>query len=239
MATNHSVDDDSDEELGAYIYRTSRTAKLLREEAEARNNELQSSSKSVAAVAGPTSCKPTATNTTQSSKLSEVVPYSSKLTNSDINHVWTRRRLRKRKNPPAADGEDHVPSSGAKKRAREQTDQQCFPSRTQCTVDGCTNRAQQGGICYTHGGKQIRFKCSYDGCTSIAQKGGVCIRHHDGASRTKKYCKHEGCTNQEQKGGVCKRHGAKVKRKKYTCIYERCNNHAVKGGVCIRHGAKR
>ena len=33
--------DDSDEELGAYIYRTSRTAKLLREKAAAaRNNEL-------------------------------------------------------------------------------------------------------------------------------------------------------------------------------------------------------
>ena len=32
--------DDSDEELGAYIYRTSRTAQLLREEAAARNIEL-------------------------------------------------------------------------------------------------------------------------------------------------------------------------------------------------------
>ena len=32
--------DDSDEEIGAYIYSTSRTAKLLREEAAARNNEL-------------------------------------------------------------------------------------------------------------------------------------------------------------------------------------------------------
>ena len=35
-----SRDDDSDEELGAYIYRTSRTAKLLREKETARNNEL-------------------------------------------------------------------------------------------------------------------------------------------------------------------------------------------------------
>ena len=35
---NHSVDDDSDEELGAYIYRTSRTAELLREEV-VMNNE--------------------------------------------------------------------------------------------------------------------------------------------------------------------------------------------------------
>ena len=30
---------DSDEKIGAYIYRTSRTAQLLREEAAARNNE--------------------------------------------------------------------------------------------------------------------------------------------------------------------------------------------------------
>ena len=42
---DYSADDDSDEELGAYIYsRTSRTAKLLREKV-ARNNETSSSTK--------------------------------------------------------------------------------------------------------------------------------------------------------------------------------------------------
>ena len=33
--------DDSDEELGAYIYSISRTAQLLREEAAARKNDLK------------------------------------------------------------------------------------------------------------------------------------------------------------------------------------------------------
>ena len=36
------LDDSDDEELGAYIYRTSRTAQLLREEAAARNSESSS-----------------------------------------------------------------------------------------------------------------------------------------------------------------------------------------------------
>ena len=44
MPDHNSSDDDSDEELGAYIYSISRTAKLLREEEAAttvRNNELE------------------------------------------------------------------------------------------------------------------------------------------------------------------------------------------------------
>ena len=40
---DYSADDDSDEELGAYIYRTSHTAKFFREKEElARNNDKTS-----------------------------------------------------------------------------------------------------------------------------------------------------------------------------------------------------
>ena len=39
---NYSLDDDSDEELGAYIYRTSHTAKLFREEVS-RDNDNETS----------------------------------------------------------------------------------------------------------------------------------------------------------------------------------------------------
>ena len=108
-------------------------------------------------------------------------------------------------------------------------------SSSSCSHDGCANKAQRGGTCRRHGGKQIRRKskhktCSHEGCSNQAINGGVCIRH--GAKRKK--CTHVGCTNQAQTGGVCIRHGAK----KPICRYKGCTNQVVKGGVCVRHGAK-
>ena len=44
MASRNNNDDDEDEELGAYIYQTSHTAKLLREKKEADALVLASSS---------------------------------------------------------------------------------------------------------------------------------------------------------------------------------------------------
>jgi hypothetical protein len=96
-----------------------------------------------------------------------------------------------------------------------------------CSADGCTNQAQNGGVCRRHGAKVKR--CSSEGCTNGAIKGGVCIRHGAKVKR----CSSEGCTDQAVKGGVCIRHGAKVKR----CSSEGCTNQAQKRGMCWRHGA--
>eukprot|EP00986_Skeletonema_menzelii_P009584 scaffold4387_cov94-Skeletonema_menzelii.AAC.1 len=100
--------------------------------------------------------------------------------------------------------------------------------RYECSADGCTKHAQQGGVCMNHGAK-LKL-CSYEGCTNRAQKGGVCCRHGAKVKR----CSSKGCKNRSQKGGVCKRHGAKVK----LCSSKGCENRSVKGGVCVRHGAK-
>lgn len=102
-----------------------------------------------------------------------------------------------------------------------------------CSVDGCKNKAQLGGVCYKHGGKQERRRCSREGCANNAAKGGVCWRH--GGKWKKKTCSREGCTRGAVKGGVCRRHGAKVKR----CGREGCTKQAHSGGACFRHGAKR
>ena len=100
--------------------------------------------------------------------------------------------------------------------------------RYECSADGCTNYAQQGGVCKRHGAKVKR--CSSEGCTNLAQNGGVCVKHGAKVKR----CSSEGCTNIALKGGMCMRHGAKVKR----CSSVGCTNNAQNGGVCIRHGAK-
>jgi hypothetical protein len=40
------------------------------------------------------------------------------------------------------------------------------------TVDGCDNRAVQGGVCMAHGAK--RQKCSVEGCDKKVKKEGKC-----------------------------------------------------------------
>jgi hypothetical protein len=101
--------------------------------------------------------------------------------------------------------------------------------KRKCSVAGCINQIQNGGVCVTHGAKVKR--CSFKGCINRAIKGGVCITH--GAMKNR--CSSKGCTNQVQKGGVCITHGAMTKR----CSFDGCNNHVVKGGVCVTHGAKK
>lgn len=97
-----------------------------------------------------------------------------------------------------------------------------------CIVDGCTNQAQNGGLCCGHGAKIPR--CSFDGCSNGAVKGGVCVAH--GAKTTR--CSIDGCSKQAIRGGVCTRHGAVQKR----CSVDGCIKQSQNGGVCISHGAK-
>jgi len=103
-----------------------------------------------------------------------------------------------------------------------------------CSEEGCTNKAQSRGVCGRHGGVPT---CCEEGCTNYAIKGGVCVRH--GANRTSKTCSHDGCTNYPRKGGVCIRHGAKPGATRKSCSEEGCASIAQKGGVCWRHGANR
>jgi hypothetical protein len=104
--------------------------------------------------------------------------------------------------------------------------------RKRCSFEGCTNIAQKGGVCVTHGAKVEKKRCSHMGCTNQVVKGGVCITH--GAIVKKKHCFFEGCTNQVVKGGVCFTHGATRK----CCSFEGCTSQSKKGGVCYRHRSK-
>ena len=78
---------------------------------------------------------------------------------------------------------------------------------------------------------RFRTICSTAGCINLAVNGGVCVSH--GAQRKK--CSYEGCKNKVINSGVCCRHGAKMK----ICNMKGCNNYANRGRVCARHGAKK
>ena len=71
---------------------------------------------------------------------------------------------RTRQCPGTEEEEDAVPKKTARKLYR-----------CQCSTDGCTSTAYQGGVCKRHGAKIKR--CNSKGCTNQIVKGGVCHRH--------------------------------------------------------------
>ena len=53
-----------------------------------------------------------------------------------------------------------------------------------CKAPFCNRKAQQGGVCISHGGKGIKKICSQEKCTLQVYRRGVCRRH--GAKEPKK-----------------------------------------------------
>lgn len=67
----------------------------------------------------------------------------------------------------------------------------------------CTNLAQKGGVCKSHGAPYNKKLCEVEGCTRKAQRARRCYTH----GATYKQCSVEDCTKKAQQGGVCIRHG--------------------------------
>ena len=202
--------DDSDEELGAYIYSISHTAQLFREEAAAaartRNNELS-----------------TNYDITRPKRKS---PHEVENNTSVLSEPKQRTKKKWKKKTCSQEGcTNQVKNGGVCIRHGASW------KKYTCSNEGCTNIVKSGGVCTKHGAKRTRKKytCSYEGCNNHVVKGGVCKRH----GATVKTCSYEGCTNRVVQGGVCIRHGAK----RETCSHEGCTNHVQIGGVCYRHGA--
>jgi len=97
--------------------------------------------------------------------------------------------------------------------------------RRKCTIEGCTNRVVQGGLCIAHGAK--RKQCAHPGCTKNVKKAGLCSTH--GPAR--KRCEHPGCTKVAVQGGKCISHGAKKK----LCAISGCSKQAILSGMCKKH----
>ena len=48
---------------------------------------------------------------------------------------------------------------------------------------GCTRTVQKGGVCITHGAKNLK-RCSQEGCSHYAREGGFCNRHGGDLSKS-------------------------------------------------------
>ena len=215
---SRNYNDDEDEELGAYIYQTSHTAKLFREKAAVEEALVVASSSHQTRTK---SARLLATKSKQQDIPTAVVPETS-TNNTHGSRTSKQRTTGKRK--LVLKEESCTPSRKQKKGEKYA----CGRERKLCSFEGCTNLARNDGVCIRHGAKVRR--CKHDGCTNQVVRGGVCKRH--GAKV--KGCKHKGCNNLARNYGVCYRHGAK----KYICSYKGCNNQAQNGRLCIRHGAK-
>ena len=247
LITNNTSYDDSDDELGNSVYKTSLTAQRLREE----QNQAKVSS--------------TQTRTRRNSsrllniKSKEDVKKGSimcsKATSTDNTNRKRDSSSNKRKAVVVSVDDDEVDDGMVTILKREFRN-----GRRLCLSAGCKSIAQKGGVCYRHGAK--RKTCSYEGCNKHVKKGGVCVRHGAVVKKNeRKICGHNGCTNIAHKGGVCVRHGAELKTcshkgcnsyargkdgvcakhgaKKYTCSHRGCSNQVQRGGVCYKHGAVR
>jgi len=204
---------DEEDELGAFIYNSSRTAKRFRANEEKSSSSSSQPRRSSRLTKAPDRQTPRA-EALHGKKRKTSIPVDKKSNNN--------RESRKRVPLVCA-------VSGCTNQAKGRG--VCIrhgggAKRKTCSHEGCTNYAKAGGVCIRHGAK-VRT-CSHDGCTKNSKKGGVYVRH--GAKVNT--CSHEGCTNNVQNRGVCIRHGAKVK----TCSHNGCTNHPQKGGLCMRHG---
>lgn len=100
--------------------------------------------------------------------------------------------------------------------------------RRRCTVQGCSNRVVQGGLCISHGAK--RKPCGYLNCPKFVKNAGMCSAH----GPRRKRCLIEGCEKAAVQNGTCIAHGAKKK----LCVMEGCERQGVVKGKCKRHWAE-
>ena len=115
--------DDSDEELGAYIYSTSRTAKLLREQAAARKNN----------------------GLTTDTRTKRKIPHE--VENISVSSEPTQRSKKRRKKCSNKGCNNQVQNGGVCIRHGASW------TKKTCSHKGCTNYAQKGGVCVKHGAK--------------------------------------------------------------------------------------
>lgn len=97
--------------------------------------------------------------------------------------------------------------------------------RRKCTLEGCSNRVVQGGVCISHGAK--RKLCSVDGCMKGVKTAGRCSAH----GPPRKRCCIDGCMKVAVQAARCIAHGGKKK----SCRVEGCLKVGMMKGMCKRH----
>ena len=147
---------DSEDELGAYIYSTSHTAKLFREKAAARNNEKLS-----------TNNDNDSNIRARRSKRKSPHEVGNALIPSEPKECTKKKRKKYIYTCSNEGCANQVRAGGV-----------CIRHGAKvkvCSTDGCNNNIKQGGVCLRHGAK-VKL-CSHEGCTNYAKKKGVCWSH--------------------------------------------------------------
>ena len=149
MSSRKNYDDD--DELGAYIYQTSHTAKLFREKAAFE-----------ALISTPTSHQTQRKSPrllATKSKQQDLIPTTAVPEKSINNTNITIKERTKRKRKSAVLKEENITVKQRVKHKRK---------KYTCSHQGCTKLARKGGVCLRHGAK--KYYCSHEGCTNIAQR---------------------------------------------------------------------
>ena len=251
---NHSDyddDTDSDDELGAMIYRSSRTAAKLRAEEAARNIKEDESKPKPTHKRGAHTFDDRynffQTDTAHAKHASAPsVPTSSTLglsaTTTNATDVESLRKQLVQQATKAL-----VEQNQLNNKLKEQLRQRLEIETTATAVSGESSRflQYQQEMRTRRAVEQFgRYNLGYDVCQPVLNNGqtqelflnipmvsGLCISH--GAKRRK--CSVPECPNRDVQGGVCISHGAKRK----TCNHPGCTKSVKKAGMCSTHGPAR
>ena len=166
--------DDSDEELGELIYRSSRTARIRADAAASLQAMIMADSAShvddVLATKRmlPEGGGPAGRPEKRARRICSREGCNNQLQN---NGVCFRHGAKKIHKKCSHEGCPNIAMKGGV----------CWShgaKRKKCSHEGCLKSAVKGGMCWGHG---ERATCSHEGCSNLAQKGGVCCSH--GAKR--------------------------------------------------------
>jgi len=221
--------DDDEDELGAFIYNTSRTAKrraaLEERDGVGGGTFLVLSSPTTFTTVGIDACHSSdsnnntnngnSTNNNDNNINSDPTPISPLSSQDPITSAMDSDLGRQQLSPGGVSqrSPSSSPPQGTKQvistpeamqehSNREGNGRPPTPTRNKpaCSTEGCPDFAIRGGVCTRHGA--TKRKCSHDRCTGNAKQGDVCVKN----GATVKNCVAEGCTNQARRRGVYNRH---------------------------------
>ena len=249
---NHSDyddDTDSDDELGAMIYRSSRTAAKLRAEEAARNIKEDESKPKPTHKRGAHTFDDRYnffhTDTAHAKHASAPsVPTSSTLgLSTTTTNATDVESLRKQLVQLQQATKALVEQNQLNNKLKEQLRQRLEIETTATAVSGESSRflQYQQEMRTRQAVEQFgRYNLGYDVCQPVLNNGQtqeLLLAEEQKRSSSRRKCSvpESECPNRDVQGGVCISRGAKRTK----CSVPECPNRAVQGGVCISHGAKR
>ena len=247
---NHSDyddDTDSDDELGAMIYRSSRTAAKLRAEEAARNIKEDESKPKPTHKRGAHTFDDRYnffhTDTAHAKHASAPsVPTSSTLgLSTTTTNATDVESLRKQLVQLQQATKALVEQNQLNNKLKEQLRQRLEIETTATAVSGESSRflQYQQEMRTRRAVEQFgRYNLGYDVCQPVLNNGQtqeLLLAEEQKRSSSRRKCSVPECPNRDVQGGVCISHGAKRK----TCNHPGCTKNVKQAGMCSTHGPAR